>query len=465
MEKINDGTNQETNSKVKGYAIFICILLACGGLLFGYDNSVISGAIGYMTTYFSFDAATQGWVVSSITVGAVLGSIFGGPLSDKLGRKKVLLISAVCFALSSFGQGWSNDLTLLVASRILAGIAVGIANTVTPIYISEMAPAKIRGALTASYQLVIVIGITLVFFANAFVAQSGTPQWNVTTGWRIMLTLGAVPAIIFFLASFFVPESPRWLITQGENQKALKILNRIRHKEEVSAEIQEINNVIEEEKSLKGMSLSAIFKPGIRKIVGIGFVLAALQHLTGIDAIMYYAPEILKKAGLGEQVALYNTIIIGIALFIFTIVAIATVDKFGRKKLLIVGTIIMTISLTIVGLLFQMKNPPTAILLAFILVDISGFSIGMGSVMWVVLGEIFPTKVRSLAMSLSMIALWGANYIVAQFFPIIMNNIGPSVAFYIFAAFALFTIFFTIKYIPETKGKTLEQIEKDLLGN
>lgn len=464
MNKESDAINHNDRG-VKRYALFVCILLACGGLLFGYDNSVISGAIGYMTTYFSFNSATQGWVVSSITLGAVLGSVFGGPLSDRFGRKKVLMLSALCFAISSFGQGWSDSLTMLILSRLLAGIAVGIANTVTPIYISEMAPAKIRGALTASYQLVIVIGITLVYFVNATVAQSGTADWNVNTGWRVMLALGSVPALIFFIGSFVVPESPRWLLTKGYDARALSVLNRIRYEDEVDKEIRDINEVINEEKTLKSeSSFSALFKPGIRKIVIIGIVLAALQHLTGIDAITYYAPEILKQAGLGAQAALYNAVIIGVALFVFTLVAIATVDKFGRKKLLIVGSTIMAISLAIVGTLFLMKNPPVYILLAFILVNIAGFSIGMGSLMWVVLGEIFPTKVRSMAMSLSMIALWAANYVVAQFFPIIMNSMGPSLAFYIFAILAAFTVFFTAKYIPETKGKTLEQIENDLLG-
>ncbi len=451
--------------KTKGYAVFVCILLACGGLMFGYDNSVISGAIGYMTKYFSFNSATEGWVVSSITLGAVLGSIFGGTLSDRYGRKKILLLSAVFFTFASMGQGFSYSLIMLISSRILAGIAVGIANTVTPIYISEIAPAKIRGALTASYQLVIVTGITLVFFANAFVSNSGTPLWNVTTGWRIMLTLGAVPAVIFLIANLFVPESPRWLISKGKNEKALKILKTIRYSNEVSSEVQEINTALKEEKSLKGISISAIFKPGINKIVAIGCILAAMQHLTGIDAIMYYAPEILKRAGLGTQAALYNTIIIGIVLFLFTIVAIATVDKLGRKKLLIIGTTIMAISLTVVGLLFQMSNPPVGLLLTFILINIAGFSIGMGSVMWVVLGEIFPTRIRSLAMSLCMVCLWVSDYIVAQFFPIVMYQLGPSVAFYIFAFLALVTILFTWKFIPETKGKTLEQIEKELLRN
>lgn len=460
MSKQLNNVDQKTR-KAKGYVLFVCILLACGGLLFGYDNSVISGAIGYMTTYFGFSAATQGWVVSSITLGAVLGSLFGGPLSDLFGRKKILMLSAACFAFSSFGQGASNGMILLIFSRLLAGVAIGIANTVTPIYISEMAPAKIRGALTASYQLVIVTGITIVYFVNASVSQSGSAAWNISTGWRVMLMLGAIPAVIFFLASFIVPESPRWLIIQNKEKRAIEILHRIRYSDEVETEVKDI---IKEESSYKRVSFSGLFNPGVRKIVVIGFILAALQHLTGIDAITYYAPEILKHAGLGSQAALYNAILVGLALFVFTLVAIATVDRYGRKILLIVGSLIMAVSLTVVGGLFLMADPPVYLLLTFIVINIAGFSIGMGSLMWVVLGEIFPTRIRSMAMSLSMIALWAANYIVAQFFPVVMSNFGPSIAFFIFALLALITVFFTIKYIPETKGKTLEQIENELIN-
>lgn len=461
---MNEKMEQPKNRKTKQYTITICLLLACGGLLFGYDNSGISGAIGFITNHFSFSASQQGWVVSSIDLGAIIGSIISGPLSNKYGRKKILILSSLLFIIGSIGQGAADNLLMIIVPRLIGGMAIGVANSVTPIFISELAPAKIRGALNATYQLVIVTGITLVYFVNAYIADLGSYSWNVDTGWRLMLFVGAIPAIIFLIASAFVPESPRWLISVKKDNKALKIMRKIRYADEIKGEVNAIKGSIDEEKNLTNVSLTTLFKPEFRKIVGIGFVLAALQHLTGIDAITYYAPEILKKAGLGTQASLYNAIIVGLSMFMFTLVAIFTVDKFGRKKLLIIGSIIMTSSLFAIGILFSLSTPPVLWILIFIVLNLAGFSIGMGSVMWVVLGEIFPTKIRSLAMSVSMIALWLANFIVAQFFPVIINSWGTNVAFYIFAVFALISILFTWKYIPETKNKTLEQIQTEIMG-
>ena len=448
--------------KIIPYALIVCILLASGGFLFGYDNSVISGAIGYMTEYFAFDSATQGFVVSIITIGAVIGSLVAGPLSDLFGRKPILLLSAVLFAISSFGQGYADSLAFLTVSRLLAGAAIGVANTITPVYISELAPSRIRGALASSYQLVVVIGITAVYFVNASIADFSTHEWNVTTGWRVMLYAGAIPAIIFLIATFFVPESPRWLEKVGKEKKFLSILRKLRSSEEFNLEVKEIKETSQTNKQQK-VSLKTLKEPKVRRIVLIGFILAGMQHLTGIDAITYYAPEIFKAAGAGNNAALYNTIFIGLALTIFTVVAILTVDKFGRKKLLIIGMSIMTVALFVVGILFMVDNAPFYLLLTFIVLFIAGFSIGIGSVMWGVLGEIFPTNVRGLAMSLSMVSLWGANYIVAQFFPIILENVGAWLAFFIFGALSFITLLFVIKYIPETKGKTLEEIERELV--
>lgn len=407
--------NNVGKAKIPGYALYVCMILSCSGIMFGYDNSVIAGALSSMITKFSLDSATTGLVVSSVTIGAIVGSLFAGILSDNIGRKKVLLLAALCFTVGSIGQGLSDNVTLLVGLRIIGGMGVGLTNTASPLYIAEMAPTRIRGSLASAYQLLIVIGLTVVFFVNAYVATLGDRTWNIETGWRIMLCLGAVPAILIFLFALSVPESPRWLRLKGKNKQSEDILKKIRQPEEVEKELWEIDEAIKHAKQEKSAPLSTVFKPGIRKIVGIGFMLALFQHITGIDGILYYASVIFEKAGAGAQTALYNTIIIGVTLTVFTLVAVFTVDKFGRKILLLIGTMIMAISLGLIALLFFSGNPSIWLLLGLILFNVAGFSIGMGSVMWVVLSEIFPTKIRGLAMSIAMAAFWIANYLVAQF--------------------------------------------------
>lgn len=453
------------NNKIKipNYALYVCAVLSCSGIMFGYDNSVVAGAIGSMITKFSLDPATTGWVVSCITVGAIFGSLLAGILSDSLGRKKVLLMATLCFAVGSIGQGIAEDVSVLVLLRIISGFGIGLTNTVSPLYIAEMAPTKIRGALGSAYQLLIVIGITIVFFVNAYVASLGDTAWNVEIGWRIMLALGAVPAILILVFAVTVPESPRWLCWKKRDVEAKAILRKLRHPEEVEEEIKAIDENIKRSAQEKSVPITTIFEPGIRKIVGMGFLLALFQHITGIDGILYYASIIFQEAGAGAQTALYNTIIIGITLTVFTLVAIFTVDKFGRKILLLVGTIIMAVSLGAISLLFFLGDPSVWAILGLILVNVAGFSIGMGSVMWVVLGEIFPTKIRGIAMSVAMTAFWIANYLVSQFLPIIADSMGMEMVFFIFCILAVIAILYIWKFVPETKGKTLEEIEKFLL--
>ncbi len=449
--------------KISGYALYTCIVLSCSGLMFGYDNSVIAGAIGSMITKFSLDPVTTGWVVSCITVGAIVGSLFAGVLADAVGRKKVLLLATLCFSVGSIGQGLADDVSVLVMLRIAAGLGIGLTNTASPLYIAEMAPTRIRGSLGSAYQLLIVIGLTTVFFVNAYVASLGDEIWNVEVGWRIMLALGAIPAILIFIFGFSVPESPRWLCLKGRDAESKKILQRIRQPEEVEQEFKSICEAIKRAKQESAAPISAIFQPGIRKIVGIGFMLALFQHITGIDGILYYSAVIFQEAGAGTQAALYNTIFIGITVTVFTLVAVFTIDKFGRKILLMTGTIIMAISLGLISFLFYSDSPSIYAVLILILINVAGFSIGMGSVMWAVLGEIFPTKVRGLAMSIAMTAFWIANYLVAQFLPVIAAQWGMEMVFGIFCFLAVCAVLFIWKYVPETKGKSLEEIEKLLL--
>lgn len=331
--------------------------------MFGYDNSVIAGAIGSIIKKFQLDPVTTGWVVSCITVGAIVGSLFAGVLADTIGRKKVLLLATFCFSVGSIGQGIADNVSILVLLRIIAGLGIGLTNTASPLYIAEMAPTRIRGSLSSAYQLLIVIGLTLVFFVNAYVASLGNELWNIEVGWRIMLALGAIPAIIIFIFAFSVPESPRWLCLKGRLSEAKQILKKIRQPEEVEVEFKAMNEAINSSKVENKMSISAVFEPGVRKIVGIGFLLALFQHITGIDGILYYAAIIFEEAGAGAQTALYNTIFIGITVTVFTLVAVFTIDRFGRKILLLTGTTIMSISLGLIQYLFYLGNPNIWIIL------------------------------------------------------------------------------------------------------
>lgn len=456
------GTNKKGIPK---FALFACIALSASGIMFGYDNSVMSGAIGYITDRFTLNPATVGMVVSGITIGAVIGALFAGVLTDAIGRKKALLLAAVFFAVGSLAQSVAQEPTLLIIFRFVAGLGIGLTNTVSPVYIAEIAPSKIRGAFGAMYQLLVSIGLTVVFFINAYIASSGDVAWNVSTGWRLMLGMGAVPAIIVFVLVCFVPESPRWLRLKGRTNKAAEVLGRIREAGETEKELAEIDEAIERSKEEKSASFKAIFKPGIRKIVGIGFLVALFQHITGIDGIIYYCAIIFEEAGLGRNAALYNTIFVGITLIIFTIVAILLVDRVGRKVLLVVGTAIMVLSLLVLTILFKTGSTNIVFITVSMLIYIAGFSIGMGSVTWVVLGEIFPTKVKGVALSLSMTAYWIANFLVAQFIPIFSANWGMGTVFLIFCVLSFIALIFYIKILPETKGKTLEEIESDMLGN
>ena len=445
-----------TNKTNYGFVTLVSIVAAVGGLLFGYDTSVISGAIGFMQTKFSLSNAMQGWTVSCLMIGAIVGAAFAGFLSDRLGRKKMLIVAGILFSIGSIVSAISPTINLFVCARIVGGLGIGISSTLVPLYIAEIAPSKHRGRLVSLNQFAVVIGISATYFVNQAIVNSGNQSWDVNTAWRWMFGCGLIPGILFILLLFLVPESPRWLQKQGFEEKAFALLEKINGTEQAYKELDDIKASIQKESSA---SLGLLFKPGFRIALIIGVVLAILQQVTGINAIMYYAPEIFKQVGAGTNASFTETVIVGLVNFVFTIVSLWLIDKVGRKALLLVGSAFMTISLAVVGFEFHNAHPNGTLVLVFILLFVAAFAVSFGPVVWLVMAEIFPTKIRGRATAIASVALWGADYAVSQSFPVLLGGAGPSMTFFVFAILGAVAFIFSLSVVRETKGKTLEEIE------
>ena len=428
---------------------------ALGGLLFGYDTAVISGAIGFLETKFSLDINQKGFAVSSAIFGCILGVAVSGNLADKVGRKNSLLLTALLFLISAIASAIAYSYIFFVVARIIGGIGVGAASMLSPLYISEISPANKRGTLVTLYQLAIVLGINIVFFFNYKVAQYSTEAWNVDFGWRYMVGSEVVPAMLFFIALLIVPESPRWLLKKGREEEALNVLTKVNTEEQAIKVLQDIDLALKKEKG----TFKELFEPGLRMAMLIGIILALFSQITGINSIMYYAPEILKSAGFGVDSALMQTVIIGVVNTIFTFVAIKYIDDLGRRTLLLWGASGMALCLFGIGLLYQLAFTDGPWLLILILGFVGCFAMSLGPIPWVIISEIFPTKMRGTAMSLAIVVLWVGVVIISQFTPVLLK-MGESITFWIFMINAILFLIFTVRFIPETKGKTLEEIEQ-----
>jgi SP family arabinose:H+ symporter-like MFS transporter len=438
------------------YAAFYSIIAAIGGFLFGYDTAVISGAIGFIRDRFDLYPAMLGWMVSSLIVGATIGAGLSGILSDRFGRKKMLLVSALLFIAGSVGSAFPNTVTGLILARLVGGLGVGMASTLSPLYIAEIAPARIRGRLVSIYQFAVVTGIFVTYFINAAIAAWGDKAWDLEYSWRYMLGFGIVPGIIYFVLLFLIPETPRWLMKQKREVEALGILEKMNGREAAKAELHEILNL----KDSSDGSVRELLRPGLRLPLMVGVVLAILQQITGINAIMYYAPEIFKQTGAGTNAALSQTILVGVVNFAFTLVALWLIDKAGRRVLLLIGSVLMTLSLFMVGYGFQAENMPGYLILFFILLYVASFAISFGPVVWVMISEIFPNRIRGRATAIAAFSLWAADYAVSQFFPMLIEGIGTAKTFWLFAVISLGAVIFCAKAVPETRGKSLEEIER-----
>jgi SP family xylose:H+ symportor-like MFS transporter len=453
--------------KNKTYLILITIVSALGGLLFGYDTGVINGSQYYFSKYFELDPGMKGWVVGSALIGCFVGAIVSGPLSKAIGRKYSLIISAILFSLSAWGSGLPGFLpesvSLLVVFRLIGGLGIGIASMNAPTYIAEIAPAKIRGTLVSYYQLAIVVGFFVVFLVTYMIGNSATEAENVQEGWRWMFWSELIPSTLFLILLFFVPKSPRWLAIKGLKSEAYKVLTRIHGEEVANTEIRDIEKSIEKDKHKVKLN---IFAKGVFSIIVIGTVLSILQQFTGINAVLYYGADIFERAlGFGQEDVLQQQVLLAAINLVFTFVAMATVDRFGRKPLIYIGAVGMLTGFLMLGGTL-MTDSVGLLSLVGVLLFIASFAMSMGPVVWVILSEMFPNNMRSTAMSIAVAAQWAANYVVTQSFPLVaeseVNNSeywNGSLPYFIFSVFILAIIFFTYKYIPETKGKSLEELE------
>ena len=440
----------------KSYLIRISVVAALGGLLFGYDTAVIAGAIGYLQVKFDLSAAMVGWAASSAIWGCVVGAMLAGTFSDRFGRKKVLLVTGILFTLSAIGSAIPENLTQFIGARFIGGLGVGAASMLSPLYIAEVAPARNRGTLVSLYQLAIVLGINLVYYINYRISTSGDEAWNTEFGWRYMLGSEVIPAGLFFLLLLFVPESPRWMVKNGKAGKALDTLIKING----VVKAKEILNEIKEVLSHESGKIGELFQPGLRKALIVGVVLALFSQITGINAIIYYAPEIFKSVGFATGSAFLQTVIIGVVNTLFTFVALWLIDQTGRKVLLLWGVGGMILCLLGVGICFQLEITSGPWLLIFILGYIASFASSLGPIPWVMMSEIFPTKIRGAAMSFGILILWIGVLLITQLTPMMLEGLGGAITFWIFMVNAMILLLFTWKVIPETKQRTLEEIEQ-----
>ncbi len=461
----------DTKEFNKGYLFFIGIIAALGGFLFGYDTAVISGTIGMVSSKYQLDTIMEGWFVSSALVGCIIGVSFAGELSDRFGRKKALIVSGILFSVSAIGCALCGSHTELIIYRLIGGVGVGVASMVSPLYLSEISPANIRGRMVVLYQFAITVGILCAYFANAFMlglSESISSSEGslidlvlVKEVWRGMFGSEAIPAVLFFLAMLLVPESPRWFAAKNKKDAALGVLSRINGQRSAEIELQSISNALEKEE--KGSWLVLTHK-GIRTVVWIGILLAVLSQFTGINAIIYYGPKIMEEAGLKLSDALGGQVIIGFVNVTATLFAIWKIDTFGRKKLMRGGVASMFVSLVAVGVLFLAGYTQSIFLLIFIVAFIASYAIGYGPVIWTLLSEIYPTKIRGRAMSVATLSLWVGATIIGQIVPWMLDTLTPAGTFFVFALCCI-PVPFILKRLPETKGKSLEEIESFWLQN
>ncbi len=434
----------------KSYVIYISIVAALGGLLFGFDTAIIAGAARFLKERFALSAFGEGLAVSIVLVGCMAGAAIAGTVSDRLGRRRFMFISAVLFFISALGCAIPQNLIQFLAFRFIGGLAIGSASIVSPLYISEVAPPKIRGALVSVNQLAIVTGILMSYFVSWILVGAGASNW------RWMFATGAIPAVVFFLFVLGVPESPRWLVKQGRESEADSILTRLNGPEIAETEL--IN--IKETLTLEGGSLEELLQPGFRTALFIGIFLAVFQQITGINAVIYYAPRFFEAAGLARSSAILQSALIGVVNVVFTLVAIALVDRLGRKPMLMAGSAGMGLSFILLGAAFKFQFFSGSLILLFTLLYIAFFAMTLGPIVWVVIAEIFPTRIRGRAMAIATVALWLADFAVSLTFPVIADKLHESFAFWLYAGMCLINLIFIWAVLPETKGKSLEEIER-----
>ena len=461
-QTIKTGTNT-------GYIIFLSVAAAIGGILFGYDTAVISGTISSVTGQFHLDTLQQGWYVGCALIGSIIGVLFAGSLSDSIGRKKTMIIAATLFSVCAVGCAVCGDFTQLVCFRITGGVGIGIVSIVSPIYISEVATADKRGTLVSLYQLAITIGFLAAYLVNFWIqdaAQSATYSSDTLHHllkdemWRGMLGSMVVPALLYLIIIFFIPESPRWMIIKGKGSQAAAVLKRIYMSEDAaSVQMEETRKSLGNEKEA---DWKALLQPGILKAVIIGSAIAILGQFMGVNAVLYYGPSIFEQAGLSSGDSMFSQVLVGAVNMLTTVIAVFIIDKVGRKQLVYWGVSGMILSLLMIGLYFSLSGTlglGNGFLLAFFLFYVFCCAISISAVVFVLLSEMYPNSVRGRAMSIAGLALWIGTYLIGQLTPWMLETLTPAGTFFLFAAMCVPYMLIMWRAVPETTGKTLEEIE------
>src|SRR5210317_1496103 len=461
------------------YTIRVALTVALGGFLMGFDASVISGVVTFIEPEFNLSKIELGWSVASLTLTATLAMMVAGPLSDRLGRRPVLKIAAVLFAISAIASAVAPNFITLVVARMLGGFGVGAALIIAPMYIAEIAPPSVRGRLVSFNQLNIVIGISAAYFSNYLILSLGQSDlgwvqslrfgdWN----WRWMLGVEALPAIFYFFALMFVPESPRWLVMKGRNEDALGILEQVSSKARAEKDLNAVRESLDAEAHEEKGTLRELFQPAMKLVLTIGISVAILQQITGINSVFFYAPMIFEQSGIGTDAAFMQAVMVGIVNLVFTVTAILLIDKLGRRPLLIAGLAIIAFCMLLLAWAFsaasytpggELVGVNPVIILIGILGFVAGFAISLGPVMWVLFSELFPNRIRGIAISFVGLINSSVSFLVQLVFPWELENLGSSMTFLLYGSFAFVGLVFILKVVPETKGKSLEELEKQLI--
>lgn len=457
------------------YLLLISLVSAMGGLLFGYDWVVIGGAKPFYEPFFgiSDSPGLQGWAMSSALIGCLTGALMAGIFSDRYGRKKMLIAAAFLFIVSAVGTGAANVFSVFIACRILGGLAIGIASNLSPMYIAEVSPSNLRGRFVSINQLTIVLGILAAQICNWLLAEpvpvgasaeAIRESWNGQVGWRWMFWAVNIPALLFFVFAFIIPESPRWLAVKGRKNAAVKVLTKIGGEEYADGEYTRICTTLEQDRRSTGNAkpYKMLLQPSMRGVLLIGIVLAVLQQWSGTNVIFNYAQEIFAAAGYGISDTMMNIVVTGITNVVFTFVAIFAVDRIGRRLLLMIGAGGLSLIYILMGTAYFF-NVTGAALLVIVVLAIACYAMSLGPVMWVVISEIFPNAVRGAAMAIATFFLWAASFILTYTFPLLNNALGAAGTFWIYAAICFAGLMFIWKRVPETKNKSLEEIEKELV--
>ncbi len=462
------------------YTVRVALIVALGGFLMGFDASVISGVVTFIEPQFNLTNIQVGWAVASLTLTATIGMMLSGPLSDRFGRRPVLKVAALLFSASALASAVAPDYVFLVAARMLGGFGVGVALIIAPMYIAEIAPAALRGRMVSFNQLNIVIGISAAYFSNYLILSLGQSDlawaqalqlgdWN----WRWMLGVETLPAIFYFFALFSVPESPRWLVMQGKDDDALAIMAQVTNRAQAEAELAEIHVSLHAEKHTERASFRELFTPSMKLVLTIGISVAILQQITGINSVFFYAPMIFEQSGIGTDASFMQAVLVGLVNLVFTVLAIMLIDKLGRRPLLGFGLTGIALCMFLLAYGFGSATygangelvdiNPTLILIG-ILGFVASFAISLGPVMWVLFSELFPNRIRGVAISFVGLINSAVSFLVQLVFPWELENFGNSMTFLIYGAFAVFGLIFVMRLLPETKGRSLEELESELVG-